>query len=83
MLYCVSFHLLCELSDYTVVGTALGPTLTMGKLAIGLGVSQTLFSFLFFITYLFIYWLHQVLVAAHEIFHCSVWALHCGVWASL
>ena len=40
----VTFHPLCKLSDYTVVGTALGPTLTVGMLAIGPGVSQMLFS---------------------------------------
>ena len=44
VLCCVTFHPLCELSDYTVVGTALGHTLTMGMLAVGPGVSQTLFS---------------------------------------
>ena len=44
VLCCVTFHLLCELSDYTVFGTALGPTLTIGMLAIGPGVSLKLFS---------------------------------------
>ena len=44
VLCCVTFHPLCELSDYTAVGTAYGPTLTMGMLAIGPGVSQTYFS---------------------------------------
>ena len=44
MLCCVTFHPLCKLSDYTVVGTALGTTLTVGMSAIGLGVSQALFS---------------------------------------
>ena len=41
---CVTFHPLCKLPDYSVVGTALGPTLTVGMPAIGPGVSQTLFS---------------------------------------
>ena len=44
VLCCVTFHPLCEFSDYTVVGTALGPFLTVGIPAIGPGVSQTLFS---------------------------------------
>ena len=44
VLCCVTFHPLCELSDYTAVGTALSPTLTMGMPAIGPGVSQALFS---------------------------------------
>ena len=41
VLCCVTIHPLCKLSDYTVVGTALGPTLTMSMLAVGPGVSQT------------------------------------------
>ena len=45
VLYCISFCLLCRLTKYTIVGTALGPTLTVGMLAIGSGGdSQTLFS---------------------------------------
>ena len=40
----VTFHLLCELSDYADVDTAVGPTLTVGMLAIVSGVSQTLLS---------------------------------------
>ena len=44
VLCCVTFHPLCELSNYTVVGTALSPMLTMGIPTIGPGVSQTLFS---------------------------------------
>ena len=44
MLCCVTFHPLCELTGYSVVGTALGPTLTMGLTAIGRSVSQALFS---------------------------------------
>jgi len=34
MLCCVTFYLLCELSDYTVVGTALGSMLTVSMLVI-------------------------------------------------
>ena len=41
-----------------------------------------LFIFLIFI-YVFIFWLLRVLVAAHGIFHCGVWALHCSAWTSL
>ena len=41
---CVTFHPLCELSDYTVVGSALGHTLTVGMPAVGPGVFQMLFS---------------------------------------
>ena len=44
VLCCVTFHPLCELSDYTVVGTALSRTLTVGMPATGPGVSQVLFS---------------------------------------
>ena len=44
VLCCVTFHPLCEFPDYSVVGTALGPTLLVGTLAIGPYVSQTLFS---------------------------------------
>ena len=44
LLCCFTFHPLCKLSDYTVVGTALGPTLTVGILAVDPGVSQILFS---------------------------------------
>lgn len=39
----VIFNLLCKLSDYSVVGTAFGPSLTVGLLAIGPDVSQMLF----------------------------------------
>ena len=44
VLCCVTFHPLCELSDYTAVGTALNHTLSMGMPAIDPGVSQMLFS---------------------------------------
>ena len=44
VLCCVTFHPLCELTSYTVVGTALGHTLTVGVPAVGPGVSWTLFS---------------------------------------
>ena len=44
MLCCVTFHPLCELSDYTVFVTALSPIITVVMLAIVLGVSQELFS---------------------------------------
>ena len=44
VLCCVTFHPLCELSDYTVVCAALSPTLTVDIPAIGHGVSQALFS---------------------------------------
>ena len=44
VLCCVTFNPLCVLSGHTVVDTALGPTLTVGMLVIGPGVSQTLFS---------------------------------------
>ena len=40
----VTFHPLCWLTNYAVVGTALSPTLTMGMLATCPGVSQVLFS---------------------------------------
>ena len=40
----ITFHPLCDLSDYTTVGPTLGLTLTRGMLAIGPGVSQTSFS---------------------------------------
>ena len=39
-----SFHPLCRLTNYTVVGTALSPTLNVGTLVIGLGIFQALFS---------------------------------------
>lgn len=41
--FCVIFNLLYKLSDYSVVGTAFGPSLTVGLLAIGPDVSQMLF----------------------------------------
>ena len=44
MLCCVTFHLLCGLANYTVVGTAFSPTLTVDMPAVGPGVSQVLFS---------------------------------------
>ena len=44
VLCCVTFHPLCGLTSYSVVGTALSPTLTMGMLAVGPGVSHVLFS---------------------------------------
>ena len=44
VLCCVPFHLLCVLTKYTIVGTALSPALTVGMLAIGPGDSQALFS---------------------------------------
>ena len=44
VLCCVTFHPFCELSDYTDVGMALNPTLTLHMPAVGPGVSQTLFS---------------------------------------
>ena len=44
VLYCVTFHLWCWLINYTVAGTALRPTLTVGMPAIGPGVFQALFS---------------------------------------
>ena len=40
----VTFHPLCRLTKYTVVGIALGPTSFVGVLAIGPGASQALFS---------------------------------------
>lgn len=40
----VTFHPLCWLTNYAVVGTALSPTLTMGMLATCLGISQVPFS---------------------------------------
>ena len=43
MLCCVTFHLLCELTSYSVIGTALSPILTVGMLVVGPGVSQALF----------------------------------------
>ena len=43
VLFCVTFHLLCILTKYTVVDTALGPTSTLGMLAVVPGVSQKLF----------------------------------------
>ena len=43
VLCCVIFNLLYKLSDYSVVGTAFGPSLTVGLLAIGPDVSQMLF----------------------------------------
>ena len=44
VLFFVTFHPLCGLTKYTVVGTALGPTSVVGMLAVGPGASQTLFS---------------------------------------
>ena len=44
MLHFVPFCLLCGLTKYTAVGTALSPTLTVGMLAIGPGGSQVFFS---------------------------------------
>ena len=44
VLCCVPFQPFCGLTKYTVVGSALGPTLTVGMLAIGAGDSQVLFS---------------------------------------
>ncbi|ELR60503.1 hypothetical protein M91_04468 [Bos mutus] len=43
-LCCVTFHQLCELSDYTAVGTAVSLTLTAGVQSAGPGVSLALFS---------------------------------------
>ena len=43
VLCCVPFRPLCRLTKYTVVGTALGPTLTVGMLAVGPGNSQVFF----------------------------------------
>ena len=43
VLCCVTFHPLCGLTKYTVVGTALGPTSTVGMLVIVPGVSQMSF----------------------------------------
>ena len=44
VLSCVTFHTLDWLTNHTVGGTALGPTVTVGMLAVGPGVSQVLFS---------------------------------------
>ena len=44
VLCCVPFRPLCGLTKYTVVGTALGPTLTVGVRALGCSDSQALFS---------------------------------------
>ena len=44
VLCCVTFHLLCGLTKYTVIGTTLCPTSTMDILAVGPGASQALFS---------------------------------------
>ena len=44
VLCCVPFSLLCGLSKYTVVGTALRPTFTLGMLAIDPSDSHALFS---------------------------------------
>lgn len=44
VLCCVTFHLLCKLSDYADDGTVLGSTVTVGMLAVGLSVSQMLLS---------------------------------------
>ena len=41
---CVIFHLLCWLTNYTIVETALSPTLTMVIVAVVPGFSQALFS---------------------------------------
>lgn len=43
MLCCVTFSWLCWFTEYTVVGTSLSPTLTVGMSVIGLGVSQAFF----------------------------------------
>lgn len=43
VLCCVTFHLLCGLTKYTIVGIALGPTLTVHMPAIGPGDSLVLF----------------------------------------
>ena len=40
VLCCVTFLLLCKLSDYADVGTALGSTVTVGMLVVGPSVSQ-------------------------------------------
>ena len=45
MLCCVTFSWLCWFTEYTVVGTSLSPTLTVGMSVIGLGVSQAFFFF--------------------------------------
>ena len=44
VLCCVTFHLLCGLTKYTIVGTALDPTSTVRMSAIGPSVPQALFS---------------------------------------
>ena len=44
VLFCLPFCPLCRLTKYTVVDIALGPTLTVGMLAVGPGDSQALFS---------------------------------------
>ena len=44
VLFCVTFSLFCGLTEYTVDGAALSPTLTMDLSVIGPGVSQVLFA---------------------------------------
>ena len=44
VLCCVTFHLLCGLTKYTIVGTALDPTSTVRMSAIGCSIPQALFS---------------------------------------
>ena len=44
VLCCLTCHLLCGLTKYTVVGTALSPVSTLGMLAVSPGVPQALFS---------------------------------------
>ena len=44
VLSCVPFWMFCVLTKCTVVGAALGPTLTVSMPAVGPGVSQVLFS---------------------------------------
>ena len=43
VLCCVTWHLLCHLTKYTVASTALGPISTLGMPATGPGVPQALF----------------------------------------
>ena len=44
VLCCITFHLLCKITSYSVVDTAFGASLIMGMLAVVPGVSQVLFS---------------------------------------
>ena len=44
VLCCVPFHELCRLTKYTIVDTALVPTLTVDMPSVGPGDSQALFS---------------------------------------